>query len=55
MALAAILELGACRATGGGDTGDPLEGGPASVFQCDAELGSAFSCAMEMRKSKPGR
>ena len=42
MALAAVLVLGACRATGGGYIGDPLDGGPVSVYQGDAEFGFNF-------------
>jgi hypothetical protein len=40
MALAAVLVLGACRAEGGEFIGDPLERGPVSVFQDDAEFAS---------------
>jgi hypothetical protein len=53
LALAAILVLGACRATGGGYIGDPLDGGPVSVFQGDAEFGFNFMCSMETTKRKP--
>jgi hypothetical protein len=53
MALAAVLVLGACRATGGGFIGDPLEGGPVSVFQGDAEFGFTFSCEMDTTKKRP--
>jgi hypothetical protein len=52
MALAAVLVLGACRATGGGFIGDPLEGGPVSVFQGDAEFGFDFTCDMEVKKGR---
>ena len=47
MALAAVLVLGACRADGGGFIGDPLEGGPVSVYQGDAEFGFTFYCEMD--------
>src|SRR5215213_6398699 len=53
MALAAVLVLGACQATGGGFIGDPLEGGPVSVFQGDAEFGFTFNCEMDYTKKKP--
>jgi hypothetical protein len=53
MALAAVLVLGACRATGGGYIGDPLEGGPIGVFQADADFGFTFTCDMEVKKGKP--
>src|SRR5215212_3532610 len=53
MAVAAILVLGACRATGGGFIGDPLEGGPVSVYQGDAEFGFTFNCEMDTTKKKP--
>jgi hypothetical protein len=52
MALAAVLTLGACRATGGGYIGDPLDGSPVGVFQGDAELGFTFTCDMEVKKGK---
>jgi hypothetical protein len=53
MALAAVLVLGACRATGGGFIGDPLDGGPVSVYQGDAEFGFTFNCEMDYTKKKP--
>jgi hypothetical protein len=53
MAVAAVLVLGACRATGGGYIGDPLEGGPVSVYQGDAEFGFTFYCEMEVKKDRP--
>jgi hypothetical protein len=56
MALAAVFVLGACRATGGGFIGDPLEGGPVSVYQGDAEFGFDFNCEMDTtKKEAPGR
>jgi hypothetical protein len=53
MAVAAVLVLGACRADGGGFIGDPLEGGPVSVFQGDAEFGFNFFCEMTVKKNRP--
>jgi hypothetical protein len=53
LALAAMLVLGACRATGGGYIGEPLEGGPVSVYQGDAEFGFDFTCEMDTTKKKP--
>ena len=53
MALAAVLVLGACRADGGGFIGDPLEGGPVSVYQGDAEFGFTFYCEMTVKKNRP--
>jgi hypothetical protein len=52
MALAALLALGACRATGGGYIGDPLEGGPVSVFDGDADFGFNFNCEMQTTKKR---
>ena len=51
--LAAVLVLGACRATGGGFIGDPLDGGPVSVYQGDAEFGFTFNCEMDLTKKRP--
>jgi hypothetical protein len=53
MALAAVLVLGACRATGGGFIGDPLDGQPVGVYQGDAEFGFTFSCEMDTTKKQP--
>ncbi len=53
MALAAIFVLGACRATGGGYIGAPLDGEPVGVYQGDAEFGFNFYCEMETTKKKP--
>ena len=52
MALATVLVLGACRAEGGGYIGDPLEGGPVSVFQGDANFGFNFTCHMDGRANR---
>ena len=53
MALAAVLVLAACRATGGGFIGVRLEGGPVAVYQGDAEFGFTFNCEMDTTKKKP--
>ena len=52
MALAAVLVLGACRATGGGFIGDPLDGQPVGVYQGDAEFGFTFNCEMDTTKKQ---
>ncbi len=52
MALAVVLVLGACRAEGGGYIGEPLEGGPVSVFQGDANFGFNFTCEMNRRAKR---
>src|ERR671912_2816644 len=53
MALATLLVLGACRATGGGYIGDPLDGQPVGVYDGDAEFGFDFSCEMDTTKKRP--
>jgi hypothetical protein len=52
MALAAVLTLGACKSTGGGYVGTPLDGGPVSDFQGRANFGFNFTCEMETVKKK---
>ena len=47
MALGATLLLGACKADGGGYIGEPLPGGPVSVFDGDANFGFNFTCHMD--------
>ena len=47
MALAAVLGLGACKADGGGYIGEPLPGGPVSVFDGDANFGFNFTCHVD--------
>ena len=47
LALATVLLLGACRADGGGYIGEPLPGGPVSVFDGDANFGFNFTCHMD--------
>jgi len=41
--------LGACKADGGGQIGDPLPGGPESVFEGDANFGFNFTCHVDNR------
>ena len=53
LAVASVLVLGACQATGGGFIGDPFDGGPVSVYEGDAEFGFTFYCNMEVKKGKP--
>ncbi len=53
MAVASVLVLGACQATGGGFIVDPLDGGPVSVFEGDAKFGFNFYCEMDTTKKKP--
>jgi len=52
MALAVLFALGACKATGGGYVGTPLDGGPVSVFQGTANFGFNFTCEMETAKKR---
>jgi hypothetical protein len=47
VALAAVVTLGACKATGGGYIAEPLSGGPVSVFQSQANFGFNFTCQMK--------
>ena len=49
LALAAVLALGACKADGGGYIGEPLPGGPVSVFDGDANFGFNFTCHVDNR------
>lgn len=51
MAVAAVLTLGACKATGGGYIGMPTDGAPAGVFSGRASYGFTFTC--EMQGNKP--
>jgi len=53
MAVATVLVLGACQATGGGFIGDPLDGQPVGVYQGDAEFGFTFYCEMDTTKNRP--
>jgi hypothetical protein len=52
VALAAVLTLGACRATGGGYIDEPLPGGPVNVFQGQANFGFNFTCDVETAKKR---
>jgi hypothetical protein len=52
MALAAILTLGACRATGGGYIDDPLPGPVVDEFTGTANFGFNFTCELETAKRK---
>ena len=49
LALAAVLGLGGCKADGGGFIGEPLPGGPVSVFDGDANFGFNFTCHVDNR------
>jgi hypothetical protein len=42
-----VLGLGACKADGGGFIGEPLPGGPVSVFDGDAIFGFNFTCHVD--------
>jgi hypothetical protein len=44
LALVMLLGLGACKASGGGRIGEPLDGGPVSVFEGQAHFGFNYSC-----------
>jgi hypothetical protein len=46
MALAAVLTLGACKATGGGQIDDPVPGEPEGTFTGEANFGFNFTCEM---------
>ena len=46
MALAALLTLGACKATGGGQIDEPQDSGLALNFQGEANFGFNFTCEM---------
>src|SRR5829696_3307263 len=52
MALAAVLTLGACRATGGGYIDAPLPGPSLGEYTGDAEFGFNFTCEMATTKNK---
>jgi hypothetical protein len=45
--LAMLLTVGACTATGGGYLGQPLPGGPVSVYNGTANFGFNFTCQMK--------
>jgi hypothetical protein len=52
MALAAVLTLGACRATGGGYIDAPLPGPVVDEFTGEANFGFNFTCEMATTKKK---
>jgi hypothetical protein len=52
MALAAVLTLGACRATGGWYIDEPLPGPSLGEYTGDANFGFNFTCEMETTKKK---
>ena len=49
MALAAVLTLGACKATGGGQIDDPVPGGAVGSFTGAANFGFNFTCGMKAK------
>ena len=49
MALAAVLTLGACKATGGGQIDDPVPGGVIRSFTGAADFGFNFTCGMKAK------
>ena len=52
MALVAVLGLGACKATGGGQVGNPLESGVEAIYTGDANFGFNFTCEVETAKKR---
>jgi hypothetical protein len=52
MALVAALGLGACKATGGGYVGTPLDSGVVGVYTGDANFGFNFTCEVEKAKKR---
>jgi hypothetical protein len=52
MALAAVLTLGACKATGGGYVGTPLDSGVVGDYTGDADFGFNFTCEVETAKKR---
>lgn len=52
MALAAVLTLGACKATGGGYVGAPLDSGVVGVYTGDANFGFNFTCEVDRVKKR---
>jgi hypothetical protein len=52
MALAAVLTLGACKATGGGYVGNPLDSGVLAEYTGDANFGFNFTCEVETAKKR---
>jgi hypothetical protein len=52
MALAALLTFGACKATGGGQIDEPVDGGPVSVFKGQADFGFNFTCEVTAKNKE---
>jgi hypothetical protein len=52
MALCTLLALGACKATGGGYVGTPLDSGVIGVYTGDANFGFNFTCEVETAKKR---
>jgi hypothetical protein len=52
IALATLLALGACKATGGGYVGVPLESGVLAEYTGDANFGFNFTCEVETAKKR---
>ena len=52
LALAAVVTLGACKATGGGQVGNPLDSGVIGVYSGDANFGFNFTCEVETAKKR---
>ena len=52
LALAAVVALGACKATGGGYVGVPLEGGVVGDYSGDANFGFNFTCEIDTAKER---
>jgi hypothetical protein len=52
MALVAALGLGACKATGGGYVGAPLDGGVIGHYAGDANFGFNFTCEVDTAKNR---
>ena len=44
LALAALVSLGACKASGAGSIDEPVDGGPVSVFEGRARFALDYSC-----------
>jgi hypothetical protein len=52
LALAAVVTLGACKATGGGQIDEPADGGPVSVFKGQANFGFNFTCEVTAKNKE---
>jgi hypothetical protein len=52
MALVTVLGLGACKATGGGYVGNPLDSGVIGVYSGDANFGFNFTCEVDTVKKR---